>query len=81
MIARAREGKVCESALRHRVRNLRAKVRLLLPIEVCGKHQKRSKNVSKMMQNRGDCCGEDWYVPIGSTREKHMFERLTKAEI
>ena len=57
MIASIREGKVCESALRHRVRNLRAKVRLLLPVEVCGKHKRRSKNVLKMMQNRG--CGNN----------------------
>ena len=53
MIARIKDGKVGESALRHRVRNLRAKVRLLLPVDVCCKHQKRTKNVLKMIQNRG----------------------------
>lgn len=41
-----------DTALRHKIRNLRAKVRLLLPLELCCKEQRRSKNLMKMKHNR-----------------------------
>lgn len=52
MSNRGGEGRASESALRHKVRNLRAKVRLLLPSDVCNKYQKRSKNLMKMLHNK-----------------------------
>jgi hypothetical protein len=41
-----------DAALRHKIRNLRAKVRLLLPMDLCCKEQRRSKNLAKMDHNR-----------------------------
>ena len=54
MISRSHVGehRKHDTALRHKIRNLRAKVRLLLPLELCCKDQKRAKNLVKMTQHR-----------------------------
>ena len=49
---RSGEGHHNDYALRHKVRNLRAKVKLLLPMEQCGKYSKRTKNMNKIQRNR-----------------------------
>ena len=37
-----------ESSIRHQVRKLRAKVKSLIPINICGKYQKRNDRVAKL---------------------------------
>lgn len=39
-----------ESLVRHKVRKLRAKVRSLIPIDICGKYQKRNHRINKLNQ-------------------------------
>ena len=48
----SKEHRNHDTALRHKIRNLRAKVRLLLPLDLCRKEQRRSKNLIKMDYNR-----------------------------
>lgn len=84
-----REG---DSALRHRVRNLRAKVRLLLPGDVCNKHQRRTKNLKKMLSNKSlQDQGEStvWghhhhdsaqlFMPNSADAQIHLFHKLSRA--
>ena len=85
------EHKKHDTALRHRIRNLRAKVRLLLPLDLCCKEQKRSKNLIKMghnrqlqlhaQQHRWNHAKEntsELFVPAQPVKmEKHLFEKLT----
>lgn len=92
----AKEHRNHDTALRHKIRNLRAKVRLLLPLELCCKEQRRSKNLMKMDYHRRMelTCHHDhrWnfkkesmselYVPEQPiTIEKHLFEKLSDAEV
>lgn len=84
-----------DTALRHKIRNLRAKVRLLLPMDLCCKEQRRSKNLIKMdhnrrlemasHQHRWNFSKENMselYVPDHPPPlEKHLFEKLTSAEL
>lgn len=35
-----------ESSIRHQVRKLRAKVKSLVPVEICGKYKKRNNRIS-----------------------------------
>lgn len=43
--------KTNDSILRHKVRNLRAKIKTLLPMQHCQKSNKRDKIVKKMEEN------------------------------
>ena len=52
MSAKLGEGHHSDYTLRHKVRNLRAKVRLLLPMDQCREHSKRNKNINKIQRNR-----------------------------
>lgn len=86
-------GKAGESALRHRVRNLRAKVRLLLPIEPCCKDHKRTKNLLKIhhnriMQQRAHPLAwqhaheeSEPFIPEQPPNRQHLFHKLTPAEL
>jgi hypothetical protein len=92
----SKEHRTHDTALRHKIRNLRAKVRLLLPLELCCKEQRRSKNLMKMDHNRRvelSCHhkhrwnftkegSSELYVPDRPLPlEKHLFEKLTNAEV
>jgi len=48
--------KTNDSILRHKVRNLRAKIKTLLPMEHCQKSNKRDKLVKKMEENISKQC-------------------------
>ena len=41
-----------ESVLRHKVRNLRAKVKCLVPIDICKKYTKRNKELRDIFDRK-----------------------------
>jgi len=88
--------KVTDSVLRHKTRNLRAKVRSLVPINICCKYEKRNKNMGNMALHRKEYMDEElkprwkmnreddaeWFYEVAEDNEHaHMFERLTVEEI
>lgn len=50
-----RSSRLNECILRRRARNLRAKVKALLPANICSKHDRRNRNVHNMLVNK-----ENW---------------------
>lgn len=67
-----------EYILRRQARNLRAKVKALLPIEVCHKYSNRNKNILEMKNNKmiwdSLYTTKSWkYCPVKNPSENDEF--------